>query len=70
MWATRLGSPADLRLTLYDAGDFVLAESDDTRGAPDPSISFKLPRDGVYDLGVQESNDLGGPQFGDRLVVK
>ena len=68
--AARLGSPADLRLTLYNAEYHVLAESDNTRGEPDPRISFTLPRDGTYYLGVQESNDLGGPQYGYRLLVK
>jgi hypothetical protein len=68
--AARFGSPADLNLTLYDAERNVLAQCDDTPEGSDPVIAFNLPRDGVYFLGVQESNDLGGKQFGYRLRVK
>jgi len=68
--AARLGSPADLNLTLYDSAKNVLAQCDDTSESADPIIEFTLPRNGIYYLGVQESSDLGGAQYGYRLLVK
>ncbi len=70
IFAARLGSPADLNLTLYDSAKNVLIQCDDTPESSDPVIAFTLPRDGIYFLGVQESSDLGGPQYGYRLQVK
>jgi hypothetical protein len=68
--AARYGSPADLLVTLYDAGRRVVAAADDTDGSPDPVLVVTLPHDGAYYLGVIEAHDLGGPQFGYRLVVR
>ena len=68
--AAKLGSPADLNLTLYDSAKNVLAQCDDTPESSDPIVAFTLPRDGVYFLGIQESSDLGGPQYGYRLQIK
>ena len=70
IFAARLGSPADLNLALYDSAKNVLAQCDDTPESSDPIILFTLPRDGIYFLGVQESSDLGGAQYGYRLKVK
>jgi predicted Rdx family selenoprotein len=70
IFAARLGSPADLNITLYDSTKNILAQCDDTSESSDPAISFTLPRDGVYYLGVQESSDLGGTQYGYRLQLK
>ncbi len=67
--AARLGSPADLALTLYDADRRVVDSGDDSEGQPDPVLSVTLPRDGVYFLSLSESHDLGGGQYGYRLVV-
>jgi hypothetical protein len=68
--AAKLGAPTDALLTVYDADRRVLAIADDTDGHPDPTITFKLPKDGVYFVAVLEVNDLGGPQFGYRLRLK
>jgi hypothetical protein len=70
LFAARLGSPADLNLTLYDSAKNVLVQCDDTPESSDPVIAFTLPRDGIYFLGVQESSDLGGAQYGYRLRIE
>lgn len=66
--ARKLGAPTDALLTLYDDARNVLALVDDTEGSSDPVLIAKLPRDGTYYLSVIEANDLGGPQFGYRLI--
>ena len=68
--AARLGSPADVMLTLYDSKKQILKIVDDTDKSSDPSFKIKLPADGVYFLAVMEANDMGGMQFGYRLTVK
>ena len=68
--AARFGSPVDALLSLYDADRKLLAAVDDVDGSPDPIISIVLPRDGPYFLTVIDSHDLGGPQFGYRLLLR
>lgn len=68
--ASRLGSPADVFVTLYDANRQVVQSGDDAAdGTPDPAFTATLPRDGTYYLGVIEAHDLGGPMFGYRLQI-
>ena len=68
--AARYGSPVQAMLTLYDAGRRVLDSANETASQPDPVLTVTLPKDGVYFLGVIDANDLGGPNFGYRLVVQ
>ena len=68
--AAKLGAPTDALISLYDGDRRVIVTIDDTDGHPDPTLSVKLPKDGVYYVSVLESNDLGGPQFGYRLRIK
>ena len=68
--AARFGSPVDAFLSLYDADRKLLAAVDDVDGSPDPIINLTLPRDGTYFITVLDAHDLGGPQFGYRLLVK
>lgn len=68
--AAKLGSPADLMLTLLDADRKILDSCDDFNGSIDPQLKVKLPRDGTYFLSVLESNDLGGSMFPYRLIVR
>lgn len=67
--AAKLGSPADLAMTLYDAERRVVDSCDDFEGKPDPVLTVTLPRDGVFFLSLSESHDLGGGQYGYRLLV-
>lgn len=67
--AVKHGSPADLALTLYDTDRRVVDSCDDFDGKPDPVLNVTLPRDGVYYLSLSESHDLGGGQYGYRLIV-
>ena len=67
--AARYGSPVDAMLTLYDADRRVLDSADDAAGSSDPSLSATLPKDGTYFLSVIDAHDLGGANFGYRLVV-
>ncbi len=68
--AARHGSPVDAILTLYDAEHVILAAADDTDNSPDPRLKLELTRDGMYYLSVIDAHDLGGANFGYRLVVK
>ena len=68
--AAKLGSPADLLLTVHDAEKRSLKVVDDVDGNPDPSATLTLPADGVYYLSLIEAHDLGGSGFGYRLKVE
>jgi hypothetical protein len=68
--AAKYGSPLDALITLYDANRQQVAAADDTAGSPDPVLTVTLPRDGPYYLTLIDAHDLGGPNFGYRLVVK
>jgi len=67
--AAKIGSPADLHLTLCDDKKRVLKIVDDVDGKPDPSLTIELPADGTYTIVVIEANDLGHAAFGYRLRV-
>ena len=67
--AARFGSPLDALTTLHDADRKIIAQADDTDGSADPILTATLPRDGSYFISVIDAHDLGGPQFGYRLVV-
>jgi Bacterial pre-peptidase C-terminal domain len=68
--AARFGSPVDGFLTVYDADRKVLASADDTNGSADPALTVTLPKDGTYFVSLIDAHDLGGANFGYRLVVK
>jgi hypothetical protein len=68
--AARFGSPLDALATLHDADRKIIAQADDTDGSADPILTATLPRDGVYFVTLIDAHDLGGPQFGYRLVVR
>ena len=69
VFAARLGSPADLILTLYDADHRVIQIIDDVDGNADPILTFSVPKDGTYYAALQEVNDLGGAHFGYRFAL-
>ena len=66
--AAKLGSPAELTLTAWDADRRIVAALDGSTG-PEPAIDFVAPRAGAYYLTVGEVRDAGGPGFGYRLAV-
>ncbi len=68
--AARFGSPLDALVVLYDANRAVVDSADDTDGTPDPVLKVALPKDGVYYISVIDAHDLGGANFGYRLVVR
>jgi hypothetical protein len=68
--AARFGSPLDAGLTLYDSGRRIIDSAGDRSDNPDPFLDVSLPKDGVYYLSVIDANDLGGPNFGYRLLVR
>lgn len=68
--AARYGSPVDALITLFDGERRILVSVDDADGSPDPVATATLPQDGTYFLTLIDAHDLGGPQFGYRLVVK
>lgn len=67
--AGRFGSPVDATMTLYDANRRVIDSADDVGGNPDPVLVVTFPHDGVYYLSILDAHDLGGANFGYRLVV-
>jgi hypothetical protein len=68
--AARFGSPFDGFLMLHDADRKLLATADDDGGSADPALSVTLPHDGTYFISLIDAHDLGGGNFGYRLVVK
>ena len=67
--ARRFGSPVDAMIVLYDAGKRIV-DSADTTGSPDPILVVLLPKDGAYYISLLDAHDLGGANFGYRLVVR
>jgi hypothetical protein len=68
--AARFGSPLDGFLTVHDADRKIVASADDVDGSADPVVTVTLPRDGPYFVSLIDAHDLGGNNFGYRLVVK
>ena len=68
--AARFGSPLDAMLTLYDADRRIIDSCDDFEGGADPVLVVTLPKDGAYTLVLIDVNDLGGPPFAYRLLLR
>ncbi len=68
--AARFGSPVDAIVVVYDAGRRVVDSADGTAQNPDPVLAVTLPKDGTYYISVLDASDLGGANFGYRLVVR
>ncbi len=68
--AKRFGSPVEGFLTVFDADRKIIASADEAKGSPDPVLTVTLPRDGTYFITLIDANDLGGANFGYRLVVR
>ena len=68
--AARFGSPLDAFITVYDANRGVVDSANSNTQTPDPTLIVTLPKDGTYLIAVIDANDLGGPAFGYRLVVR
>jgi hypothetical protein len=68
--AARFGSPVDGFLTVYDADRKVIGSADDMDGSADPVLTVTLPRDGTYFVSLLDAHDLGGTNFGYRLLIK
>lgn len=67
--AARFGSPLDAFLTVYDADRKVVGSADDADGSPDSVLVLTLPKDGTYYISLIDAHDLGGANFGYRLVI-
>ena len=68
--ASRLGSPLDATLTLWDSRNTLLASADDSPGDRDPRLAFTLPTAGRYFLVVQDAHDAGSAVHGYLLNLK
>ncbi|HEY1187174.1 MAG TPA: PPC domain-containing protein [Gemmata sp.] len=68
--AARFGSPLDGFVSVCDANRNILASADDVSGSADPVLTFTAPRDGTYFISLIDANDLGGANFGYRLIMK
>lgn len=68
--AARFGSPVDALVTVHDADRRGIAAADDTDKSADPVLTFALPRDGSYFVSAIDAHDLGGPNFGYRLIIQ
>jgi len=67
--AAKLGSPADLMMTVYDSEKRIIDSNDDAEGSADPILKLTLPKDGTYFISLIEMHDLGGKMFPYRLVL-
>jgi hypothetical protein len=56
-------------LTLYDANGRELAYQDDFRIDPDPTLVFKVPKDGEYVLAIRDSIYRGRQDFVYRIAM-
>lgn len=61
-------SEIDAVVSIYDANGKGLAGNDDS-GGPDSLLRFKVPEDGVYQIGVRDLLGRGGPLFFYRIDV-
>ena len=61
-------SPVDGVLMINKKGGAQLAANDDT-GGPDPLVSFKVPEDGDYVVGIRDHLGFGGPANVYRIEV-
>ncbi len=67
--AAKLGSPADLMMTVYDSEKRIVDSNDDANGSADPMLQLTLPKDGTYFIALIEMHDLGGKMFPYRLIL-
>lgn len=65
--ASRLGSPLDGVLALFDADGRILATDDDSAGKEDPRIDVRLPHAGSWFVSLLDAHDLGGAMYTYRL---
>ena len=68
--ASRLGSPLDATLTLWNATNTLLASADDASSDRDPRLAFTLPAAGRYFLVVQDAHDAGSALHSYLLQLK
>lgn len=68
--ASRLGSPLDAMLTLWNSSNTLLASADDSAGDRDPRLIFTLPADGRFFIVVQDAHDAGSAVHGYLLQLK
>ncbi len=69
--ASRLGSPLDAILTLYDAQGQQVASNDDfDKEHRDAKVEITLPADGVYYLSLIDAHDTGSNLHVYRFVVR
>jgi hypothetical protein len=68
--SARFGSPLVAMLTLYDGTRSIIDSASETADNPDPKLNVTLPKDGTYYIAVIDANDLGGPNFGYRLIIR
>lgn len=67
-FGTRIGSPIDMELRIYNSAGRSLKTMSDRAGL-DPSESYRLPETGVYFVEVYDHLKRGGPTFVYRLEV-
>jgi hypothetical protein len=69
--ASRLGSPLDSVLTVFDAAGKQLAQNDDLgKGQTDSRLTFKVLADGTYRVRIEDRlSSRGGPTFAYRLKI-
>ncbi len=68
IFAQRLGSAADTLLTVVDAAENPLANSDDIDSL-DSRVEFTVPADGRFGISVDEKRGKGGEGFAYRIEV-
>jgi hypothetical protein len=68
VWASRLGSPLDSRLEVFDPKGIKIAENDDCYGS-DSFVRFTAASDGKHQVRIQDVNYRGGQAYVYRLTL-
>ncbi|NNJ25100.1 PPC domain-containing protein [Alienimonas chondri] len=69
IFGTRLGSPIDPELALYQQWDGKYLKGGSDRVGLDPQEDFSLPEDGTYAVRVRDHLEQGGPRFVYRFEI-
>lgn len=56
-------------IALFDEGGKELAFADDTRFEPDPSLAFRFPKTGIYEVEIRDAIYRGREDFVYRLAI-
>lgn len=65
-----LGFPLDAVIQVRNSQGKVLTQLDDVKNDRDPTISYRIPGDGEYEVVVSDLTQQGGPRYAYRLTIE